>query len=154
MKKNAIYFHFFLLVCVVFLIFFSVSPVMAASTGIGCDPNSSFGLIAEALCKLTGNKTGDAVKVGTLTNQLMSGIIGFLTVVAGLWFGLQMILGGYDWINSAGDKGKLETARNKIIYALLGIGIVVGAYVIIGLIGTLLGLQILNPGEIISNIVK
>lgn len=121
-------------------------PVFAAPNdqGIGC--GGDLGPIAKALCN-----SGTSTTVGEQTNLVISGIIGFLTIVAGLWFGLQMILGGYDWINSAGDKGKLESARNKIVYAIIGIVVVVSAWVIVGLIGQLLGINIFNPGDILES---
>lgn len=120
---------------------------------LGC--GGGFGMIGDILCKLSGTDSkADAVVVGTQTNKAISGLIGFLTVVAGLWFGIQMILGGYDWLSSGGDKGKLETARNKIVYAIIGMVVVVGSYIIIGLIGTLLGIRIFNPGQMLIDIIK
>ena len=91
-------------------------------------------------------------KVGNVFNKVVSGFIGFLTLIASLWFGLQIILSGYDWISSGGDKGKIETARNKITYSIIGLTIVVSAWVIISLIGKMLGLDILNPGSIFPNL--
>lgn len=145
---------FYSLLFVICFMLFVVSPVSAASSnqGIGC--GGGMGLIADLLCGLTGDKTADAKVIGKETNSVLSGVIGFLTVVAGLYFGIQMILGGFDWIGSSGDKGKLETARNKIIYAILGMTIVVASYVIIGLVATMLGVNILNPGQLLINMLK
>jgi hypothetical protein len=137
----------------VILVFYAAAPSLAATggdKGLGC--GGGLGPIAEALCNIT--KDNGAEQTGIYTNKVISGIIGFFTIVSGLWFGIQMILGGVDWINSAGDKGKLETARNKIVYAIIGFGVVVAAYIIIGLVGTMMGVQILNPGEIINGIGK
>lgn len=124
---------------------FAASPDPGQSLGCG----GNFGPIADVLCTLTSK---NSETVGIETNKVVSGIIGFLTVVASLWFGLQLILAGYDWISSSGDKSKIETAQNKIVYSLIGIIIITTAWVLIGLIGTLMGLNILNPGEILKSI--
>ena len=85
-------------------------------------------------------------------NKVISGFIGFMTIVAALWFGVQIIMAGYDWIGSGGDKAKMETAKNKITYALIGLVVVVAAWVIMGIIGKILGLDILNPGAILPTL--
>lgn len=128
----------------------STNYVFAATSsdqGIGC--GGGLGPIGEALCNLG---QGDSEKVGNTFNKTISGVIGFLTIVAALWFGIQLITAGYDWISSGGDKNKMETAKNKITYAIIGLVIVVAAWVIIAIIGKILGLDILNPGAILPNL--
>lgn len=128
----------------------STNYVIAATSsdqGIGC--GGGLGPIGEALCNLG---QGDSEKVGNTFNKTISGVIGFLTIVAALWFGIQIIMAGYDWIGSGGDKGKMETAKNKITYSIIGLIIVVSAWVIIAIIGKMLGLDILNPGAILPNL--
>ncbi len=131
-------------------VFLTTQKVFAATSsdqGIGC--GGGLGPIGDALCNLG---QGDSDKVGNVFNKVVSGFIGFLTLIASLWFGLQIILSGYDWISSGGDKGKIETARNKITYSIIGLTIVVSAWVTISLIGKMLGLDILNPGSIFPNL--
>lgn len=134
----------------IFLIIFLIPlPIHASdpARGIGC--GGGLGPIGELLCP-ENNPTREIV--GTKLNTTLSFIIGFLTTVAGLWFIFQFIVAGYQWINSAGDKTALEAARNKIYHALIGIIIIVSAWVIVAILGTILGLQILNPGEIIQTL--
>ena len=50
-----------------------------------------------------------------------------------------LIYGGIKWILSGGDKTAVETARNHIVSAIVGLVIVVGAFFIIGVIFQLLG---------------
>jgi hypothetical protein len=45
--------------------------------------------------------------------------------------------GALDWITAAGDKGKLETARNKITNSIIGIIILVSSFTLIGFISNL-----------------
>lgn len=60
-------------------------------------------------------------------------IIGVVIAVAFL------IYGGIKWILSGGDKQAVESARNHIVAAIVGLIIVAGAFFIIGLIFQLVG---------------
>ncbi|MCJ7740707.1 pilin [Candidatus Microgenomates bacterium] len=126
---------------------YAAGSLPPSSKGLGC--GDGFGEIAKAMCNLG---IGDSAKVGNQLNKALSGIIGFLTIVAGLWFIFQIIIAGYGWMNAGGDKNHLEEARNKIVNALIGLIIVVSAWVITGLIGKIIGLNILNPGAVLQNI--
>jgi hypothetical protein len=44
------------------------------------------------------------------------------------------IWAAFDWLTSAGEKGKLESARNKMIQSVIGLIILVSLYTIIGVI--------------------
>ena len=132
------------------LYFLLSPPVLAAapsSQGLGC--GGSLGPLGDVLCNITSS---DTAVVGNQFNKVMSAFIGFMTIVAALWFGLQIIITGYQWIGAGGDKTKTEEARNKLTNLIIGLIIVVAAWVIIGLIGRILGLDILNPGAIIQTL--
>lgn len=88
----------------------------------------------------------EVTDTGITTANIISSIIGFLTIVAGLWFMIQFILGAVSWISAGGDKGKVQQAKDKITQAVIGLAIVVAAYAIAGLIGNILGLDFLNIG--------
>ena len=115
--------------------------------GIGC--GGGLGPIAAAFC---GIRTGDVNKVGTKLNSVISAILGFLTVLAALWFLLQFIFAGYSWISSGGDKNAATAAWQKITNSVIGLIIVVAAWIIVAVLGELLGIQILNPGAILQKI--
>jgi len=84
-----------------------------------------------------------------LITQVIRNIIGLMTIVAGIWFIFQFIIGGISWLTAGGDKAKIESAQKKITQAIIGLAIVIIAIFIIDLIGTLLGLEILQPGNYI-----
>jgi hypothetical protein len=48
---------------------------------------------------------------------------------------IYFIWGALGWITSSGDKGKLESARDRITQAIIGLIILVGSYAIIGFVG-------------------
>ena len=91
---------------------------------------------------------------GTAFANLASTIVGFLTVLAGLYCALMLILGGIQYIASQGDKTNLTKARDQITWAIAGLAIVVLSWSIIWLIGKVLGIDILNIENLLNNIKK
>lgn len=85
---------------------------------------------------------------------LISGIIGFMTIAAGIWFMFEMLFAGYEWISAGGDAKKLEGARQRITHGFMGLLIVVGAWAILAITGQFLGYDILltNPSQLIEQI--
>lgn len=82
--------------------------------------------------------------VGIFSN-FISGVIGILTIVAIIWAIFTLITGAISIISSGGDKGKVETAKQKITTGIVGLVIVIVALLIIELVGYFLQLpDILN----------
>lgn len=54
-----------------------------------------------------------------------------------------LIYGGIRWVFSRGDKAAVDTARGHIVAAIVGLIIVVAAFVIVNVVFSLLGVQ--NP---------
>jgi hypothetical protein len=160
-KFKFIYYYFILLFFFLVILSYpnsvfaiSITPP-PSSSGLGC--GGGFGPIADMLCGLfTEHPNNDnnqgTIAVGNQLNTIVSGLLGFMIIIAGLWFMIQIVTAGYAWISAGGDKTHLETARNKILNALIGLIIVVAAWILTGLVGTLIGLQILNPGALLQNI--
>jgi cytochrome bd-type quinol oxidase subunit 2 len=76
--------------------------------------------------------------------RLISVFLGTATVIGGLIFMVMLIIGGIRWLMSAGDKAALEAARNQIVNAAIGLGLIVGAVAITFVVQTALGINILN----------
>lgn len=74
--------------------------------------------------------------------SLVSAIINILLIVAVIIALVFLIYGGIRWILSGGDKTAVESARNHIIAAIIGLVIVLLAFFIINLIGGLFGINI------------
>ena len=85
-----------------------------------------------------------------LLNNTLSIIVGVLTVIAGIWFLFQIITAGYQWLISGGDKASVAAARDKLTYSLIGLVIVVMAFAIVSLVGTLFGIDFLSPATILE----
>lgn len=57
--------------------------------------------------------------------------INLITFIAGLVAGAYMFYGAYQYVGSGGDPKRMESARNNIIYALIGLVIVILSYAIV-----------------------
>lgn len=55
-----------------------------------------------------------------------------------------IVYGGFRWITSNGDKGKVEEARKIIIYSIIGLLICLLAFAGVGLLSSALGVDLLK----------
>lgn len=70
--------------------------------------------------------------IGTIINVIL-GLVGLVAVAV-------MILGGFQYITSAGDTAKVTKAKNTILYGVVGLVIAVLAYAIVNFVlSTFLG---------------
>lgn len=83
-----------------------------------------------------------------LLTTIISNILGILTIFAGIWFLFQAIMAGYSYLSAGGDKTRIENAWRKLTNALIGLAIVVAAYGLIALLGTFLGVNFLEIGDL------
>lgn len=71
----------------------------------------------------------------------LSIIIGALTLIAFIYFIFQLILSGYMFLSSEGDKAKVETARNRMSQGIIGLVVIVASVFLVGTLGKILGLN-------------
>lgn len=83
------------------------------------------------------------IKISNI-GQLVSALVGTLLILATLMAFLYLIIGGISWITSGGDKAGMETARNKITHAIVGLIIVGAAWAIMTLVQNFLGITIIG----------
>ncbi len=98
------------------------------------------------------NVTGDDYGVTEL-DKIISTVIGVLTLVAFIFFVLQVIFAGYSFLSAQGDEKKIESARKRLTDGILGITIVVIAFGITALLANLFGIEnIFNLEKIFENL--
>jgi hypothetical protein len=121
----------------------STSKLLAANPfGSGFEPAAS------AFSK--GSDTTGAAAAGNL-EKLISNILGALTVVGGLLFIVYFVLGAFAWLTAGSDASKVQKGRDKMVFAAMGLIVLVMSYGLIGLIGSVIGLDLLNPADVIVN---
>lgn len=134
-----------LIILTISLLFYKPIPVHAQ---IGC----GLGPIGDFVCNLTGTKEENTTLVGNKLDSVISVIIAVLATIAGVWFLFQIIVAGLGWLGSGGEKASLEQSRNKITWAFIGLITVVGAWAVAGLIGKIVGIDIMHPGAALGKI--
>lgn len=105
-----------------------VAPAFAATINI-CPPTGSG---FEKLCTFDFSSFGSIVT--TLINLAL-----IIAVVIALFF---LIYGGIKWVLSGGDKSAVESARNHIVAAIVGLTIALLAFFILNIIGGFFGITL------------
>jgi len=91
---------------------------------------------------------GTVIDEPTQVGSFISIIIRFLIVVAGLYALLQLILGGFGYVSSSGDKSKVQENTQRMLYAIIGLAAIGISFIITSLIGRLIfgeGFDLLAP---------
>lgn len=115
-----------------------IKPIFAATIPVG------------EIEGLGPNQTGlNATSIQDQTTNLISTLIGTLTIVGGLAFVVFFFLGALKWITAGGDKAKVQEAQTQMTNGAIGLIAITAAYFIVGIIGGVLGLDILNPMSVL-----
>ena len=81
---------------------------------------------------------------GAKLGGIISGIMGFLLTLAGLLSFFYLLTGGIQWITSGGDKAGIDTARQKILNAIIGLIITFATWAIMKVVFQFLGIDFPN----------
>ena len=82
---------------------------------------------------------GDNPTLSTLINPIIANVLIISGVVA---FG-TILFAGFTYITAAGDKGKTAQASQALTYGIIGLVVVVAAFIITRLLGAILGFKFL-----------
>ena len=62
---------------------------------------------------------------------VIAAVVNFLSVVVGALSVIMIIVAGFKYVTSGGDSGKVTSAKNTIVYAVIGLIIVILAQAIV-----------------------
>jgi len=111
----------------------SMSATSAFATGNTVNPCPGAGQFSK-LCNLNANNLGQIIGAG----------VTFVLIVAVLVALFFLIFGGIRWITSGGDKAKVDSARQMITAAIVGLVIAFLAFFILSLALSFFGLSLSN----------
>jgi cytochrome bd-type quinol oxidase subunit 2 len=78
---------------------------------------------------------GDACGGGSLT-ATFTGIANLLVFLVGSVSVIMIIIGGLRYVISNGDQKAIESAKNTILYAVIGIVVAIAAFAIVNFVAT------------------
>jgi hypothetical protein len=133
---------------------FSSASVTFAQTkdNPNSDPNDPGGQSVNTIN--IGNQLSNS-KLG-IQSQNSQGVVGTILknvlvlffTVGGIGATIYFIWGAVDWILSGGDKEKVSNARKKMTQALIGLALLALSFVIIRVVGEVIGFNPLGPVQI------
>lgn len=83
---------------------------------------------------------------GISTGQSIIGIaLNVLLLVASLLAISFIIYAGIQWAMSGGDKQKIQQSRQRLIFSIIGLIVIVAAFPIVNIVLSLLGAQNIGP---------
>lgn len=71
--------------------------------------------------------------------DMITQIVGYILAMVGVILLVQIIFAGYSWMMSGGNEEKIKKAKGKIVNSIIGIAIIMVAYV---LVSTIFGLLV------------
>ncbi len=78
--------------------------------------------------------TGDNVDDSSAFTGNVVGIINAIISVLGIVAVIVVIIGGIRYMTSAGDAGKVKTAKDTILYGLIGLAVVALSFAIVNFV--------------------
>jgi hypothetical protein len=73
---------------------------------------------------------------------LFTNVVNMIVALSGVGLFLMLVIGGFNFLFSGGDQKKLEMARGTITNALMGLVLLVAAYLILKTIEIFTGVQV------------
>lgn len=112
------------------VVFFVAASLVAVTAAL--DSSASAGVFFEDICSQKGaSKSAVCPATGrdTITgpNGLLGRVTNLLALVTGIVAVGMIIYAGYTFVTAAGDSGKVEQARKTIIFAGIGLVVIVVA---------------------------
>jgi hypothetical protein len=68
------------------------------------------------------------------SSGVLNRIIDFMSIVGGIMVTIVVVIGGFKYITSDGDSSKISSAKNTIIYGLIGLAVIVLARIIVSVV--------------------
>lgn len=93
---------------------------------------------------LGGTSGSGAADAPNVFAKFISSTIGLITIIGIIWTIITLMTGAIGYITSGGDKASVEAARKKMTHGLIGLVIIIVSMFIIGLAGSIFGIDFLN----------
>lgn len=111
-----------------------------AGHAFAAEENTTTDIVTDDIHKSAVQKGVDLMHVEGMPTQLvgtdgtLSNIVNSVLYVAGIIAVVMLIIGGIRFMVSRGDKDKVQKAKNTVIYAIIGLVLVIFSYAIVNFI--------------------
>ena len=120
--------------------------------GVPTDPSSIHLEVPIPQSALEKTVSGAAANAVSGLAEYISRIYGFVIATIGTVAAVMMIVGGFEYLTSAGESGKISAAKKRITDALVGLALALGSYAILNTLNP--ELLNLRPLSVSQNAVK
>lgn len=134
--------------------FFLSSAAFAQNRNPNSDPKDPAGEKVNTIN--IGNQLGNSQlgvqkpPTGGIVGTILRNVLALFFAVGGIGAVIYFIWGAVDWILSGGDKEKVSNARKKMTHAIIGLVLLALSFVILQLVGEVIGFNPLMPIQIRS----
>ncbi len=77
----------------------------------------------------------------TILNTFLSNFISILLIVGVIVAFIFLVIGAIQWMTAGNDKAAMESARGKVISAIIGLVVLFTVFAIIKIIGAIFGIE-------------
>ena len=107
------------------------------SSGLSCGAQLDVGNVGTT----NSCATIDAATQNNKLNDIVKLVINIFSLVVGIVAIIMIIVGGLKYITSSGDSGNVQSAKNTILYAIIGLVVVALAQFIVRFVLSKIGAQ-------------
>jgi hypothetical protein len=98
---------------------------VASPAPVYADAFSNSNAKSQACSGITGNEaSGNCATPGKSIDNIIRTVINFLSALIGTVAVVMIVVGGFKYITSGGDSGKVAGAKSTLVYAVIGLVIV------------------------------
>jgi cytochrome bd-type quinol oxidase subunit 2 len=109
----------------------SAAPILALPAVATAAVNITSGVCSGTNFDISGNGTGCPSTSATSFQGLLDNVVNIFSAIVGVIAVIMIIVGGLRYITSGGDSSRVGAAKTTIIYALVGLVVVVLAQLIV-----------------------
>lgn len=114
----------------------TTTVVAAIDPATGCDASYSTSKCNACKGLTQVDASQDCGTNGSGVSGIIKGIVSILSYIVGVAAVIMVILAGFKYVTSAGDSGRISSAKSTLVYALVGLAIAALAQVLVHLVLT------------------
>src|SRR5688572_21229187 len=87
-------------------------------------PATAFADAKSEICKGIETASGSGCNTGTSLSTVVGNIINIFSIIIGVVAVIMIMFSGFKYITAGGDSGSVSSAKNTLIYAIIGLVVV------------------------------